>query len=466
MATAPENEAATDTDERAKPPSLRRVRIRGYKSIAFCDVALEPLTILVGRNASGKSNFLDALAFLRDAMASGVAEAVKRRGNWSSIMGHTTHIPRISFEMETGFTCSSPSRHRLPNGVSTLAPPEGSPLASLAGKFFIAKYSLELATEAHATPSIVKEALEIFDETREMTARFELQGGIAERERSTHLTSLPLPLPHSTELLELARLLREIGRADYPLLSVIRPQPFSDMADGLRSMGSYSFYPDAMRRPQKPNPGEYLERNGSHLASVIERTQEIEKEAIERVGRYLSTITESVEFLGVAKYGDYETVRFHVTRSHRDPPLEFEAASMSDGTLRTLAALVAAFQIVPPHGYPSLVAIEEPETSLHPAAMRALVDALDEATGRTQILLTTQSAELLDNPTIRPENVRVVQMIGGQTVIGPVDEASVEIVRRKLNTLGGLERDNQLEPDLDDLERQQRFGQSRQESPT
>jgi hypothetical protein len=41
-----------------------------------------------------------------------------------------------------------------------------------------------------------------------------------------------------------------------------------------------------------------------------------------------------------------------------------------------------------------------------------------------------------------------------------------EIVRRKLNTLGGLERDNQLEPDLDDMERQQRLGQSRQESPT
>jgi len=44
---------------------------RGYKSIAFCDVALEALTILVGRNATGKSNFLDALAFLRDCLDDG-----------------------------------------------------------------------------------------------------------------------------------------------------------------------------------------------------------------------------------------------------------------------------------------------------------------------------------------------------------------------------------------------------------
>jgi predicted ATPase len=132
---------------------------------------------------------------------------------------------------------------------------------------------------------------------------------------------------------------------------------------------------------------------------------------------------------------------------------------MSDGTLRALAALVAAFQIILPSG-PGVVGIEEPETALHPAAMRALVDALDEATLRTQILLTTHSAELLDNPTIKPENVRVVQLLDGKTVIGPVDEASVEIVARKLSTLGGLERENQLEPDLDDQERQRDLSQN------
>src|SRR6516165_9757472 len=80
MSTEPSHEVGTDTLPPSKPPFLRRVRIRGYKSIAFCDVTLEPLTILVGRNASGKSNFLDALAFLRDTMVISVPEAVKRRG--------------------------------------------------------------------------------------------------------------------------------------------------------------------------------------------------------------------------------------------------------------------------------------------------------------------------------------------------------------------------------------------------
>ncbi len=68
MATVQTNSTNDEVDEWTKPPFLRRVRIRGYKSIAFCDVELKPLTILVGRNAAGKSNFLDALAFMRDAV--------------------------------------------------------------------------------------------------------------------------------------------------------------------------------------------------------------------------------------------------------------------------------------------------------------------------------------------------------------------------------------------------------------
>ena len=47
----------------SRPPFLTRVKLRNYKSIARCDVELGPLAILVGPNAAGKSNFLDALAF-------------------------------------------------------------------------------------------------------------------------------------------------------------------------------------------------------------------------------------------------------------------------------------------------------------------------------------------------------------------------------------------------------------------
>src|SRR3954449_9910779 len=101
MATASENEVVAG-DERTKMPFLRRVRIRGYKSIAFCDVTLQPLTILVGRNASGKSNFLDALAFLRDIVNIGVNEAVKRHGGVEAILCRLRADRNVLIEIECG----------------------------------------------------------------------------------------------------------------------------------------------------------------------------------------------------------------------------------------------------------------------------------------------------------------------------------------------------------------------------
>ena len=409
-------------DDLAKPAFLRRVRIRGYKSIAFCDVTLEPLTILVGRNASGKSNFLDALAFLQDAMASSVAEALKRRGGVHSILCRSASTDTFSVEIETALTVGGAKRE------------------------YFARYRFSIRAGGDDAAERPVEDLTVTDVAGGQEFGFHTQGDrvifFGADEKRSGRTYNPTP-----DL----------------FLRIAVNDPYLNLARFLRYMGFYNFHPDAIRRLQKPNPGWLLERDGGNLASVIETTRENDPEAVERVGRYLSAITETAELLGVARYGEYETVRFRVAQDGK--PLEFDAASMSDGTLRALAALTAGFQNIPRHGSPSLIGIEEPESALHPAAMRALVAALDEATLRTQVLLTTHSADLLDNSAIRPENIRVVQMIDGQTLIGPVDAAGVEIVRRKLNTLGGLERDNLLEPDLDDRDRQQKLAQVSEESP-
>src|SRR4051812_43782798 len=104
MATVTEQLDNGRSDTHAALPFLRRVRIRGYKSIAFCDVTLEPLTVLVGRNASGKSNFLDALAFLRDALAINIGEATKLHGGWQSLHSRSSPEKTIEIEAEVGIS--------------------------------------------------------------------------------------------------------------------------------------------------------------------------------------------------------------------------------------------------------------------------------------------------------------------------------------------------------------------------
>jgi predicted ATPase len=413
MASADRNGKTPEPEEGTAPPFLRRVRIQGYKSIALCDIRLHPLTLLVGRNGAGKSNFLDALAFLRDVMESSLSEALRRRGGWSAVACRTGNGQRIDFDLEMAFTSDRP---------------------------YVASYKLELAVEANA-PTIARESLEIEDRETRRRANFEVHRGIIQRETSTPDSAEPIPLPHSWHWVATLR-------PDRPLLSVIGSPPFGALGEKLGSMGFYNFSPEEIRRLQPPSPGLLLEKSGRNLASVIEGLNEIDPDSVQRMREYLSAIADDVESFDVVRAGGYETIRFRLKSGG-----EFDAAGMSDGTLRALAALAAAFQVHLPSG-PSVVGIEEAETSLHPAATRALVDALREATGRTQVLLTTHSGDLLADRDLDPSCLLVVRNRNGQTQIAPVDAASREIIRKELYTLADLQRMDQLELDEADLQRQ------------
>jgi len=432
MSTAPEVEPASPPLARSKPAFLRRVKIRGYKSIAFCDVTLEPLTILVGRNASGKSNFLDALAFLKDIFDFNLPEAVRRHGGVNAIrFRDSAGSNEIDFWLEL----------ELPVPVRRM-------VGATRQNISLVSYRLTIASDASEEVRI----------TREEVTPHGVQGVdflAPSREALSRVITSALPKDDVQDYLD------KMYPSDKPLAG-LRRNGWMDVGLGafLRNIGVYNFVPDAIRAIQRANPSGLLARSGQNIPDVLRRLRSHDPKTVDRLTAYLAAITDHVVKFDSVSYGEFDTVRFHVQTKQHAPPSEFDAASMSDGTLRAMAALVAAFQITRPHDSPNLVAIEEPETSLHPAAMRALVDALDEATLRTQILLTTHSADMLDNPTIRPENIRVVEMIDGETRIAPVDAASVEIVQQKLDTLGGLERQNQLQPDLDDLERQRHLSKN------
>jgi predicted ATPase len=470
MATVSSKEAANAMEDLTKPPFLRRVRIRGYKSIGFCDVSLQPLTILVGRNAAGKSNFLGALSFLRHAMETNVTEAVKRHGGWSSMICRNAETSHLEMEIEAGFTWGRPyqriSVHDPLNGGSS----KGESTSNLDGRRFVARYLLQVSGGEHVSPIIRREMLDLTDESGILVGGYDLQRGSADvpHLKSGKRKQNPLD-PSEIESEDVLHWRRGLGidisskqadevlstqRHDHCLLALIGVQPFIDFADRIRSMGFYNVHPDAIRRLQKPLPGVFLEKDGSNLASVIRILDEIDPDSLQRVKEYLAHIAPEVIQLQVRQYGEYETIGFRLRAEVAGKPLEFDAASMSDGTLRALSTIMAAFQIVLPYGYPSVIGIEEPETALHPAAMRALVDALDDATQRTQVLVTTHSADLLSARDVSAGHVLVVRNRNGQTQITPVDPASREIIRKELYSLADLQRMDQLELDQADLERQ------------
>ena len=106
----------------------------------------------------------------------------------------------------------------------------------------------------------------------------------------------------------------------------------------------------------------------------------------------------------------------------------------SDGTIRMLGLLAALYQ----DPAQPFISIEEPEANIHPDALAVLAGVLDEASLRSQVLVTTHSPDMLDH--LPAESFLVVEKVGDATHVGPLEAGQLASVRQRLFTAGELLR--------------------------
>lgn len=401
--------AHTNGSAGADAPFLRHVKIKNYKSIGKCSVALGPLTILVGRNGSGKSNFLDALRFIVDGLQTSLDHAVKTRGGVDAVRRRSTGHPRnFAIELEID----------LPDNKT-------------------AAYGFEIGSRPEGGFFVKQERLTVLNPRNESIAHYRLF------EASLTGASTEKMPPASPDRLYL------VNAAGLPEFRVVY--------DALLAMGFYNLNPAAIKELQSPDAGELLHRDGSNIASVIGRLSADQPKSLLRIKSYLKTIVPGIVDVHRIGLGPRETLEFRQEVVGSTHPWKFYAASMSDGTLRALGTLVAVTQLAERKSPVRLVGIEEPETALHPAAAGALMDALREAASHTQVLVTTHSPELVEQADLRRDALLAVQSRQGNTVIGAIDAASQKAIKEHLYSAGDLLRMDQLEVDRDDLKRQEQM---------
>ncbi len=377
---------------------ITRVTLRNYKSIASCEVGLRPLMFLVGPNGAGKSNFLDSLRFVADALNLSLDHAIRDRGGINDVHHRSGGRPK-HFSIRLDFTLSEGSTGHY---------------AFRIGDFSRGRYKVQ--TEECVLRSTQQPTQEDY---------FYVKNGTVAK---TNVEVAPAAAKDRLYLVN-ASGLRE----------------FRPVYEAFSRMGFYSLNLDKIKDLQAPDPGDLLTRDGSNLASVFKQLSPSVKG---RIKEYLAAIVPSVDKIEARKYGPKEALVFtqNVTRS--EDPQRFLANNMSDGTLRALGILVALFQgNNDPKKRVLLVGIEEPEGALHPAAAGVLLDALQDAADKTQIIITSHSPDLLDDKDLDPESILAVETRDGITVIAHVNEAGMSVLHDRLYTTGELLRLDQLQPD-------------------
>ncbi len=335
---------------------LKRIHLAGWKSIQDQTLDLTPLTVVIGANGSGKSNLLSLFKLLNAMFARmpGFRNYVAQSGYADSLLHYGVKQTPVA-EMELTFGTDT--------GDTT--------------------YFARWAAAAGGTL--------IFTEERVTFQR----SGVAEP------TIVDLGAGHGeTNLQHVADDGNQTAAVALRLLRSCRLFHFHDTSESC-----------AARMPCYVEANRFLYPDAGNLAAMLYLFRERHTTAYRRIG---ATVRQMVpDFDGfVLEPSGLNEKSILLKWTHKGRKYEFGPHQLSDGSLRFIA--LATLLLQPEEKFPLLIALDEPELGLHPAALEILAGMATAASRHSQLVLATQSSVFLDH--FEPENIVVVHTRAGTTV--------------------------------------------------
>ena len=163
----------------------------------------------------------------------------------------------------------------------------------------------------------------------------------------------------------------------------------------------------AMRKDQSPRDWRELNPDAGNVAAFLYRLKRTDEDRYAEIRYHVQLIAPYFDdfILEPEESGPAELIRLQWRQKGNSTP--FQPYQFSDGTMRFICLAAALLQPNPR----AIIVIDEPELGLHPFALGVLASMLRQASGRSQIIVSTQSASLLDN--FEPEEVIVVDRENG-----------------------------------------------------
>ena len=350
---------------------------------------LKPLNVLIGPNASGKSNLIEALSILAAAPKDIQAPLRQGGGVREWIWKGSSHTPTASIEATVQYLPASFLRYRL-------------------------------------------------SFTADEQARFKLHDEVIEDKGPSMSDSEPSLLYQHEGYQPETKNLRDIGfekrsmpdkvvKPDQSILSQW-PDPTANfqlmlLSVAFNEMRFYREFPlersAPVRLPQQADlPQDYLWEDGSNFAVVLSLLLN-QPHSKEWLLQNLQEFYPSVRDIQAVVIGGSVQVSFHEEDLGHPVP----ATRLSDGTLRYLFLLAALCNPEPP----PVICIEEPETGLHPDVLPKLAELLVEASKRSQIIVTTHSDILVDALSDTPEAIVICEKVDGATQLRRLDPDELKI---------------------------------------
>ncbi|MGV8954353.1 MAG: AAA family ATPase [Cypionkella sp.] len=346
--------------------ALTDIHIAGYRSVRSIHFPVRQLSVLVGANGVGKTNLYRGLELVRSAATGTLARDIAREGGLGSVFWagdrKAGEQPRLVLAVTLDDVADSLGHYDLQLGF----PP---------------KYEVEIGfprpgAAAFATEAQIKEErLSILSGTRNVAIMERKGSSVWARDAEGKRILADENLLASETALS--------GLRGYPEIDAFR----ETIAAWRFFHGFRTDADSTMRKPALAVTAPLLDADGGNLAAVFATLRHIREDSTDLD----AAIDDAFPGAGLDVPSPGQFASFSMTFPDM-PKRAFGAAELSDGTLQFLALMGALLA----YRLPPLIALNEPEASLHPELLPALARLIGKAAQRTQVWVVTHSQVLAD----------------------------------------------------------------------
>lgn len=373
---------------------IKKLYIENFKSFGKVEITFQAINLLIGANASGKSNLITLFEFLKNIQTYGIEDAISKMGGFDSLLNFNANSRSFTIEIELE------DDSILSEEDMILTTQKGSEVIQILKKRINIFYKIEVSQkgshfqireEISFKEILVERQLILEQETTikevsyGVTNKFGKFETVENKSDTKPLSNGDMPkidieLPFSAQML--ATLNSEYkNRSILELRGIFIPS-------NLFQFGIYDIQPRLAKLDNLNANIDILNKDASNLTQVV---NQILKKDTETIEQFIASVGGVLDFIEEIKVSRFENVLSLKLKEIYNK--EFTNGTlMSDGTASVIAMIVALYN------QPFQISFfEEPEKAIHPALIRQMVERFYEEADYIdkQLFITTHSPEML-----------------------------------------------------------------------
>ncbi|MEM3566754.1 MAG: AAA family ATPase [Candidatus Bathyarchaeia archaeon] len=362
---------------------IKEIKVTNFKSFKNMEIKLGNFTVLIGANASGKSNFVQIFKFLKDLAISGLDNAI-------SMQGGVEYLRNINIGTSEDFSMQITCDHEFGFGVDRwrkgwigVKACEGT--YEFALRFRKKKTEFEIAKDVLSLKC--KSVKLVGVEKGEIEEKEEIGEGEIIISRDNKKIKIDIRGSISPSIDKIVPFLRE-ELIPPRMLLIQMPYTFTfGFRDILSNISIYDFDPKLPKKATPITGKAELEEDGSNLSIILKNLVEDTKNK-RRLFNLIKDLLPFISDLDVEKFAD-KSLLFKLKEAYSGKQY-IPASLISDGTINITALIIALFFEKKP-----LIIIEEPERNIHPHLISRIIDMMKDASKEKQIIVTTHNPEVV-----------------------------------------------------------------------